>query len=72
MCFREEMEYDVEGDATPYRVHQDGAVREVNRFAGDWITLHLFASLFWLVERHQSAYSFLKNGGMNGPRRSAT
>ena len=29
---------------------------QVNRFAGDWITLHLFATLFWLVERHQSAF----------------
>ena len=37
---------------------------EVHRCAGDWITLHLFATLFWLVERHQSAFSFLKNGGM--------
>ena len=36
----------------------------MNRFAGDWITLHLFATLFWLTERHQSAFAWLKNGGM--------
>ena len=36
----------------------------MNRCAGDWITLHLFYTLVWLVKRHQSAFSFLKNGGM--------
>ena len=64
MCFREEMEYDVEGDKEPYRVHHTEGEPEVNRCAGDWITLHLFSTLFWLVERHQSAFSFLKNGGL--------
>ena len=64
MCIREEMEYDVEGDAEPYRVRREEGEPEVNRCAGDWITLHLFSTLFWLVERHQSAFSFLKNGGM--------
>ena len=64
MCIREEMEYDVEGDKEPYHVHSVEGEPEVNRCAGDWITLHLFATLFWLVERHQSAFSFLKNGGM--------
>jgi hypothetical protein len=64
MCFREEMEYDVEGDKEPYRVHHTEGEPEVNRCAGDWITLHLFSTLFWFVERHQSAFSFLKNGGL--------
>ena len=64
MCMREEMEYDVEGDPEPYCVRLDDNEPEVNRFAGDWITLHIFASLSWLVDRHQSAFSFLKNGGM--------
>ena len=56
MCFREEMEYDVEGDSEAFRVLQEDDTAEVNRFAGDWITQHLFSSLFWLTERHQSAY----------------
>lgn len=59
-----EMEYDVDGDVEPYRVLVEDGEPEVNRFAADWITLHLFATLFWLTERHQSAFSFLKNGGM--------
>ena len=63
ICIREEMEYDVEGDLVPFRVAQEDEAAEVNRFAGDWITLHLFSSLFWLTERHQSAFLFLKNGG---------
>ena len=58
------MEYDVEGDTEPYRVRTDDMEPEVNRIASDWITLHLFATLFYLVERHQSAFAFLKNGGM--------
>ena len=49
MCFREEMEYDVEGDLEPFRVLQEDDTAEVNRFAGDWITQHLFSSLFWLT-----------------------
>ena len=55
MCWREDMEYDVEGDTEPFKVHANDDDPEVNRFAGDWITLHLFASLFWLTGRHQSA-----------------
>lgn len=64
LCLREEMEYDLDTDNVPYRVREDEAEPEVNRFAGDWITLHLFATLFFLTERHQSAFAFLKNGGM--------
>ena len=67
LCLREEMEYDVDGDETPevpFRVRADSSEPEVNRFAQDWITLHLFATLFYLTERHQSAFAFLKNGGM--------
>ena len=61
---RQEMEYDVPGDTERYRVLATDDEPEVNRFAGDWITLHLFSTLFWLTERHQSAFAFLKNGGM--------
>jgi len=61
---RQELEYDVAGDTEPYRVLATDDEPEVNRFAGDWITLHLFSTLFWLTERHQSAFAFLKNGGL--------
>jgi len=64
MCLREEMEYAVEGDETEFRVRSSEGEPEVNRFAADWVTQHLFATLFWLTERHQSAFAFLKNGGM--------
>ena len=64
MCFREEMEYSVDGDLETYKVRHVEDEPEVNRFAGDWITRHLFGSLFWLIERHTSAFEFLKNGGM--------
>ena len=58
LCQREEMEYDLPSDTTPYRVRVDPAEPEVNRFAGDWLTLHLFATLFFLTERHQSAFAW--------------
>ena len=63
MCTREEMIYNIEGEEEEFCIPEDEWPSGINRFAGDWITLHLFASLFWLVERHQSAFSFLKNGG---------
>ena len=59
-CIREEMEYALEDDAVPFRVCREDQELEVNRFAGDWITLYLFATLFWLTELHQSAYTVLK------------
>ena len=64
LCQREEMEYDLDTDETPFRVRSDQSEPEINRFAGDWVTLHLFATLFYLTERHQSAFAWLKNGGM--------
>lgn len=64
LCVREEMEYHLETDTTPFKVREDPREPEVNRFASDWITLHLFATLFYLTERHQSSFAFLKNGGM--------
>ena len=45
MSMHEEMEYDVEGDSEPFQGASD-IEPEVNHFAGDWITLHLFATLF--------------------------
>ena len=64
MMLREEMEYDLPSDKVPFRVRDKDDEPEVNRIAGDWVTLHLFATLFYLIERHQSAFAFLKNGGM--------
>ena len=55
-CIREEMEYALEDDAVTFWVCREDQELEVNRFAGDWITLHLFATLFWLTELHQSPY----------------
>ena len=56
MCIREEMEYALEDDAVTFWVCREDQELEVNRFGGGWITLHLFATLFWLTELHQSAY----------------
>ena len=64
MCIREEMIYTIEGEEEEFQIPSDEWPSGINRFAGDWVTLHLFKSLFWLVERHQSAFSFLKNGGL--------
>ena len=64
LCMREEMEYDLDSDSEPYRARQTEDEPEVNRFAADWVSLHMFATLHFLTERHQSAFAFLKNGGM--------
>ena len=37
---------------------------ELNRFAEDVPTQHLFQTLYMLCEQKQSTYAFLKNGGM--------
>ena len=58
------MEYGLDTGEPPSRVRADPSEPEVNRFAGDWVTLHLFATLLFLTERHQSAFAWLKNGGM--------
>ena len=62
LCMREEMEYDLESDTEPHRVRQHDNEHEVNRFAADWVSLHMFATLHYLTERHQSAFAFLKMG----------
>ena len=58
------MEYGLDTEETPFRVRADPSEPEVNRFAGDWVTLHLFATSLFLTERHRSAFAWLKNGGM--------
>ena len=64
MLLREEMEYQLDTDDEPFVVRANDDEAEVNRFASDWVTLHLFATLYFLSERHQSAFAFLKNGGL--------
>ena len=44
-------------------MREDLTEAEVNRFAGDWVSLRLFATISHLTERHQSAFAWLKNGG---------
>ena len=52
------------GDAEVYSAAWPEPGFEQNRFEDDWITLHLFATLYLLSEQKQSAFAFLKNGGM--------
>ncbi|CAK0842650.1 unnamed protein product [Prorocentrum cordatum] len=62
---REEMEYTLDTDEEkPYRVRKNDDDPEVNRFAADWVSLHMFATLQFLTKRHQSAFDFLKKGSM--------
>ena len=62
LCMREYMEYDLESDTEPHRVRQHDNEPEVKRFAAGWASLHMFATLRYLPERHQSAFAFLKMG----------
>ena len=64
LCLREEMEYTIDSDEVPYRVRETEVDVDVNRFASDWLAIHMFATLHYLAERHASAFAFLKNGGM--------
>ena len=63
MNLREELEYDVPGDEQPFCAHEDSSMA-INRFQGDWVAQHMFSTLFFLSERQQATYGFLKNGGM--------
>ena len=62
LCMREETEYDLDPDTEPYRARQHDNEPEVNRFVAGWVSLHMFATLQYLAERHQSAFAFLKMG----------
>ena len=64
MLLREEMEYDLPTDTKQFTVTRDGKGPEINRFAGDWITLHIFSSLRVLASQQESTHAFLKNGGI--------
>ena len=35
-----------------------------NRFSGDWVALHMFATVARLTEQRAASYNFLRNGGM--------
>ena len=61
---REEMEYCLDHNDDEFCVRDPDVPWEINRFAGGWVSLHLFATLFYLSERHQSAFACLKNGGL--------
>ena len=51
----EELEYSVEDEYTsPVQ----------NRFTGDWVALHMMATVSRLTDQRAATYSFLKNGGM--------
>ena len=63
LCRREEMQYDVR-PGEGYTVRAGDAAWEINRFTDDWTSLHLFATIDYLAERHQSAFAFLKSGGL--------
>ena len=64
LCLREEMEYGLPTDEEPFRAVSSDTDPEINRFAADWLSLHLFATLYQLTEQKQSAFAFLKNGGI--------
>jgi hypothetical protein len=64
MLLREEMEYSLPTDTEPFKVRAADGNIEINRFAGDWVTHHLFSSLRVLASQQESAHAFLKNGGI--------
>ena len=54
---REELEYDVPGDETPYRA------APINRFRASWYDLHLLASFWRITETAKSIHTFMKTPG---------
>ena len=52
----EELEYSMDDDHFVAPVN--------NRFTGDWVALHMMATVCRLTDQRAAAYSFLKNGGM--------
>jgi len=55
LLLREELEYSMDD-------HYKSPVR--NRFTGDWVALHMMATVCRLTDQRAASYSFLKNGGM--------
>ena len=66
---REEMVYSLPTDTEEFVANglTDGGA--INRFADDWVTLHLMSTLYQLSENSKSTYAFLKNGGMTWARK---
>ena len=64
MLIREEMEYSLPTDSEQFKVRPSDSDLEINRFAGDWVTHHLFSSLRVLASQQESTHAFLKNGGI--------
>ena len=66
LIVREEMEYDMPTD----RTFQAGSGPEINRFASDWVTLHIFSFMRVLASQQESTQTFLKNGGIAWARKA--
>ena len=67
MLLREEMEYDLPTDQKKFTVRPEDDGPEINRFAGDWITHHIFASLRVLSSQQQSVHALKKTEVLAGP-----
>ena len=65
LLVREEMEYDLLGEEPgAFKACADESEAEINRFAGDWVALHLLSSMRVLAAQQESTHAFLKNGGI--------
>ena len=56
LLLREELEYSMHDD--------DYESPVLNRFTGDWVALHMMATVCRLTDQRAASYTFLKNGGM--------
>ena len=56
LLVREEMEYDLPTDKEPFRVRCTASGPEINRFAANWVTLHIFSSLRVLASQQESSH----------------
>lgn len=63
LMLREELEYQVAGAVlTGDDEREQGLL--LNRFRESWVVQHMFATLYFLSERQQATFAFLKNGGI--------
>ena len=70
LLLREEMEYDLPGEEPgSFRARANESEPAINRFAQDWVVLHLFSSMRVLASQQESTHAFLKNGGMAWARK---
>ena len=60
LLLREEMEYDMPTDTVPFCARASDSGPEINRFASDWVTLHIFSSLRVLASQQETIFAFLK------------